>query len=53
MFYFDLWNGILKNYIDIFNQTPPICLNANFCPKFRVLKFGIKNVLFGCFLYQY
>ena len=26
-----------------------ICLIANFCAKIKILKFGTKNALFGCF----
>ena len=45
--------GMLKNYCDICNQRPPNCLIAKFRTKIRILKFGIKNALFGCFRPQF
>ena len=45
--------GMLKNYCDICNQRPPNCLIAKFRAKIRILKFGIKNALFGCFRPQF
>ena len=41
------WN--FKNYCHICNQHRLICLIAKFCAKIRILKFGTKNALFGCF----
>ena len=49
MLYLPLWAGMLKNYCDICNQRPPIYLMAKFRAKMRILKFGFKNALFGCF----
>ena len=43
---------MLKNYCHISNQRPPNCLNAKFGVKIRI-KFGIKNVFFGCFGKQF
>ena len=39
--------GIGKWYCHIGNQSPWICLTANFGPKTKTLKFGIKN----CFIW--
>ena len=47
--YLDLLAGMLKNYRHICNQRPPIFLIAKFHAKIRILKFGNKNALFGCF----
>ena len=47
------WTGILKNYCHICNQRPPIYLIAKFRAKTRILKFGTKNALFGCFGQQF
>ena len=41
------WN--VENYCHTCNQRAPICLIAKFCAKIRILKFGTKNALFGCF----
>ena len=41
--------GMSKNYCHICNQHRLICLIAKFCAKIRILKFGTKNALFGCF----
>ena len=49
MLYLSIWAGMLKNYCDICNQHPPICLMVKFREKIRILKFGTKNALFGCF----
>ena len=49
MLYLPLWAGMLKNYCHICNQRPPIYLMAKFRAKMRILKFGFKNALFGCF----
>ena len=44
-----LWAGMFKDYCHICNQRSPICRIAKFRAKIRILKFGIKNVLFGYF----
>ena len=44
---------MLKNYYHIYNQRRPICLIAKFRSKIRILKFGTKNALFGCFGQQF
>ena len=44
---------MLKKYCHISNQYPPNCLIAKFRTKFRILKFGTKNTLFGCFGQQF
>ena len=44
---------MLKNYCHISNQHPPNCLIAKFHAKIRILKFGNKNALFGCFGQQF
>ena len=48
MLYVGLWAGMLKNYCHICYQRHSICLIAKFCTKIKILKFGTKNVLFGC-----
>ena len=48
MLYLGIWAGMLKNYCHICNQRPPICLIVKFRRRIRILKFGTKNVLFGC-----
>ena len=53
MLYLGLWAGMLKNYYNICNPRPPICLTAKFRAKIRILKFGIKIPLFGCFGQQF
>ena len=49
MLYLGLWAGMLKNFCHICNQHPPIYLIAKFGAKIRIVKFGNKNALFGCF----
>ena len=44
-----LWVGMFKNYCQICNHRPPIYLIVKFRAKVRILKFGTKNALFGCF----
>ena len=38
-----------NNYCHISNQHPQICQIAKFCKNKKLLKFGTKNALFGCF----
>ena len=47
--------GVLKNYCHIHNcnQRPPVCLIAKFRAKIRILEFGTRNALFGCFGQQF
>ena len=40
---------ILKNYCDIWNHHPQICLFAKFCEETRMPKFGTKNAWFMYF----
>ena len=40
--------GILGSNFHIWSQRPQICLIANFRAEIKILKFGTKNVLFGC-----
>ena len=47
--YLGLWAGLLKKYVHIWNQCPPICLISNFLVKMTMLKLGTKNALFGYF----
>ena len=49
MLYLGFWAGMLKNYYHNCNQRPPICVIAKFRTKIGILKFGTKNLLFGCF----
>ena len=51
--YLGLWAGMLKNCCHICNQHSPTYLIVKFCPKIRILKFGTKNVLSGCFGQQF
>ena len=53
MLHLGFWGGILENYCHICNQRPPIYLIAKFCAKTRILKFGTKSALFGCFWQQF
>ena len=39
------WAAISKNYSHIWNQSPQICLIAEFSAKIKILEFGIKKVL--------
>ena len=39
-----------KNYCNIWNQHPGICLIANIREKLKILKFEHKNALLGYFL---
>ena len=39
----------LKNYHDIWNQHPQICLIVKFCRKPKIVKFWNKNAFFGNF----
>ena len=48
-----LWTGMMKNYCHICNQRPSIYLTAKFCTKIRIVKFGTKNTLFGCFAQKF
>ena len=43
------WTEVLKGYGHILNQRPQICLIEKFPAKAKILNFGTKNVLFGCF----
>ena len=43
------WARIPKTYCDIWNQHLRICLNAKFCEKMKMPKFGSKYALFGYF----
>ena len=43
------WNEDLKNYGHILNRRPQIRLIEKFPAKAKILNFGTKNVLFGCF----
>ena len=51
--YLGLWAGTLKNCCHIWNQRSPTYLIVKFCPKIRILKFGTKNALSGCFGQQF
>ena len=53
MLFLALWTGMLKTYCHICNQRPPIYLIAKFLAKIRIVKFGTKNELFGCFGLQF
>ena len=39
----DFWTRILKNYCDIINQHPQVCLFAKFHEKANMAKFGTKS----------
>ena len=47
--YLGLWAGLLKKYVHIWNQHPPICLISFFLVKMTMPKLGTKNTLFGSF----
>ena len=47
--YLGLWAGLLKKYVHIWNQRPPICLISFFLVKMTMPKLGTKNTLFGSF----
>ena len=50
MIYLDtFWAEVLETFCHIWNQCPRLCLTANFRTRTNMLKFGIKNALFGCF----
>ena len=53
MLHLGLWAEMLKNYCHICNQHPPIYLMTKIRAKIRILKFGNKNALFGCFGQQF
>ena len=53
MLYLGLWGGVLKNNCHMCNRHPPIYIIAKFRSKIRILKFGTKNALFGCFGQQF
>ena len=44
---------MFKSYCHICNQHTPICLITTFRVKIRVVKFGNKNALRGCFGEQF
>ena len=47
------WVFGLECYFHICSQHPPICQTAKLCAKIRILKFGTKNALIGCFGEQF
>ena len=44
------WAGIWKQYCNIWNKHPRVCLIANFCEEIKMPKFGTKSALLEYFL---
>ena len=47
--YLDISAGAWEYYCHIWNQQHRICPIAKFCAKLKIIKFGAKKALLGCF----